>query len=639
MRDSRAENFLVMEGRLAALLLASVLLGGNPAAAQQAAQPAPQQTGPEAVQQLAPAEIVPTVDGGQAPSPAPVADATPAVSPASAPASVPSPPPAPASIPAPSPAQNTAPSPGPSTPQPPQVISPQPAPQVTGPPGASIQVETLAPVDASWIGILSESKDGLPHNMWNGTPRALVAADLPRLQPVASPLLSSLERRLLLSDAASPSGDNPPGGATLIDLRLDRLEALGFVPPALDLLKILPDSMTDETTDRAGIELRFANDDATGACNDVAGKMLRYTGPWWARALIACQALSGDSAKAQLGQQLLADQNAPRDPGFDALIDRLGGLKDKIPSLADPSPIELTLLAAAKQKLTDDDLANASLPAVRFWALDAGVPPEQRLAAAERAEIYGAIDPDVLGAVYDGIASKQGAASVISKSGKKPLDARGRALLYQVAHNSSDPVQRRAAILLLLADAKRRGCFAASALLLADATSGIPADGSNVDFAADAARVFLAAGAADKAEPWIAVAQSKSLALLEHWASGGPAQPGDAQLLQDALAELAARDPKASPRQADLLNGLATALGAPALAAATAPSGPASQAASGAGKGVGEIVLTSLLAASSGSGITADPVALAHAVSSLRQAGLDADARRLAIEAAIDAGI
>jgi hypothetical protein len=634
-------------GRCTALLLVFILLSAAPAAAQQ--------SGPIAAQQLAPA------DGGQYSNPAPVADATPApapatppspaattppASPAAAPAATPAPtvsstpaapapattPASPASTPAATATATPAPAPAPAPqPQPPQVISPQPP----APPDASIQVETLAPVDASWIGILSDSKDGFPHNMWNGTPRALVAADLPQLQPVASPVLQDLARRLLLSDAASPSGDNPPGGVTLIDLRLDRLVALGLVGPALDLLKILPDTMTDETTDQTGIELRFANDDATGACNDVAGKMVRYTDPWWARALIACQALSGDSAKAQLGQQLLADQNAPRDPGFDALVDRLGGGKDKITSLADPSPIKLTLLAAAKQKLPDDALANASLSGLRFWALDAQIPPEQRLAAAERAALYGAIRPDDLGAVYDGIASKQEAASVIAKSGKKPLDARGRALLYQVAHNSSDPVQRRAAISALLADAKQRGCFATTALLLAGATSGVPVDGSNVDFAAVAARVLLVTGAADKAEPWIAAAESKSLALLARWASAGPAQPGDAQLLQDALAELASRNPNASPRQADLLNGLATALGAPTLAAATAP--PAGQGA--AAKDVGETVLTVLLTASSGSGLTADPVVLAHAVAGLRQAGLDAEARKLAIEAAISAGI
>src|SRR5208282_3881916 len=176
--------------------------------------------------------------------------------------------------------------------------------------------------------------------------------------------------------------------------------------------------------------------------------------------------------------------------------------------------------------------------------------------------------------------------------------------------------------------------FPATALLLAAAVAEIPLDGATSDFAADAARVLLAAGAADKALPWIAASQSKALALLARWAMGGKPQPGDATLLPDALAELAARDPAASPRQADLLNALHGALGAPVLSPATAPAGQPA-----AGQSLGETVLTALLACVSGDKLTSDPAALAQAVSGLRGAGLDADARRLAVEAALDAGI
>src|SRR5208282_4977759 len=173
--------------------------------------------------------------------------------------------------------------------------------------------------------------------------------------------------------------------------------------------------------------------------------------------------------------------------------------------------------------------------------------------------------------------------------------------------------------------------FPATALLLAAAVAEIPLDGATSDFAADAARVLLAAGSADKALPWIAASQSKALALLARWAMGGKPQPGDATLLPAALA---ARDPAASPRQADLLNALHGALGAPVLSPATAPAGQPA-----AGQSLGETVLTALLACVSGDKLTSDPAALAQAVSGLRGAGLDADARRLAVEAALDAGI
>jgi hypothetical protein len=168
MRDSRADDFrFLLTGPAATLLLGSFLLAGYPAAAQQAA----------------PVEIVPPVDAASA-SGAPPPDAAPAPPPVTTP---PAPPP---------PLVTTAPGPT-------MLVPPPPPPP---PPDNSIQVLPLPPVDASWIGILSADKGGFPRALWNGTARALVAAELPRLQPVASPALRDLTRRLLLTDAASQIG-------------------------------------------------------------------------------------------------------------------------------------------------------------------------------------------------------------------------------------------------------------------------------------------------------------------------------------------------------------------------------------------------------------------------------------------------
>ncbi len=301
-----------------------------------------------------------------------------------------------------------------------------------------------------------------------------------------------------------------------------------------------------------------------------------------------------------------------------------------------PDPIKLALLGASKQKLPADALAGADLSSLSGWAANAKLPPEDRLAAAERAELYGAETPDGLAALYDQIPApvKQAQRMAVLKSKKPAAAARSRALLYQLAHTADDPAQRRAAIAALLADAKERGAFPATALLLAPAVAELPLEGAPANFAADAARVLLAAGSVDKAAPWIAASQSKALALLARWAPGGKPPPGDAPLLPDVLAELASRDPAASPHQADLLNALASALGAPVLSTATAPAGnPAS------GQSLGETVLAALLACASGDKLTSDPAALAQAVAGLRAAGLDAEARRLAVEAALDAGI
>src|SRR5579872_3315354 len=151
--------------------------------------------------------------------------------------------------------------------------------------GDQIQVSPLAPVDMSWTGLLGPDKGGFPHDMWNGANRNFVVAALPQLQPVTSPELTSLARRLLLSDAAAPApagNADAAAGPKLLAERIDRIYALGFVHDGLALIESLPDTVVTDPIDRDRVELRFAANDTAGACNDVTARISRYTGAWWA---------------------------------------------------------------------------------------------------------------------------------------------------------------------------------------------------------------------------------------------------------------------------------------------------------------------------------------------------------------------
>jgi hypothetical protein len=57
------------------------------------------------------------------------------------------------------------------------------------------------------------------------------------------------------------------------------------------------------------------------------------------------------------------------------------------------------------------------------------------------------------------------------------------------------------------------------------------------------------------------------------------------------------------------------------------------------GKRIGETALAALTVAAPSGTLSTDPVALSSAVSGLKQVGLPADARRLAVEAALAAGL
>ncbi len=179
-----------------------------------------------------------------------------------------------------------------------------------------------------------------------------------------------------------------------------------------------------------------------------------------------------------------------------------------------------------------------------------------------------------------------------------------------------------------------------------------PADPSS-PVAADAARALLVIGDTDAARGWIDASGSKSLLVLQRLATEPAEQDQDAAaLLRDAIAELASRDGAAAPAQADLLVALFAAFDEPVGALDWAPlMAPPHEARlpsaalwidqqqAVAGKRVGETALASILLVAAGERLSLEPMLLDRAISGLRVVGLEADARALAIEAAIDAGI
>lgn len=545
---------------------------------------------------------------------------------------------------------------------PPAAVSAPSAPAAAspaGPPSSSasatnaIRVAPLQPVDNSWVGLLNASNGGFPRDMWNGANRRFVTTELAQLQPVTSPVLVGLARRLLLSDAAAPSDTTDVAGSSdVLVQRIDRIYALGFVADGLALIRSLPATTTTEAIDRDDVELHFAANDIGGACREVNDRIARYSGVWWARALIACQALTGDFAEASLGQSLLVDQKAPSDPEFDLLI-RLAAehRPGKIARLGDPTPLRLTLLAAAKRPLPTAAIAVADPAALAGYATNAAVPAIDRLDAAERAEALGAIPPQALAAVYEGVSFTPDELARARRTIGPPVDARDRAMLYTLAKSGSDFTVRMTALAALAENAEKRGVFVPMARVLAPTLNDIPIVNASRKFAGIAARIVLAADGTDAATPWVTASGDKAAALLDILAQPGTPHVDDG-LLQSAVA---AGNPAGAGARADLTYALLSGLGAdpttlgglvPAALAAPAAPGTLPNAAlwrlqhQAAQNGLlGQTVLATLLMTESGGHLTSEPLLLGEAVISLHAVGLDADAHALALEAALDAGI
>src|SRR5216684_4562798 len=358
--------------------------------------------------------------------------------------------------------------------------------------------------------------------------------------------------------------------------------APGDADGALALIDALPTTMSSEDLDRDRVELRFAKDDTEGACRDVQSGIGRHQGVWWDRALIACQALAGDQAKASLGLGLLREQQAPPDPAFDTLVTVLGGHPAKLDKVPDAHPVLIKLLAAAKLLLPADAVASADLLSLRAWASNDAVPPLQRLAAAERAATLGALPPQALAALYGKVEFKPEELGTAIKQGKAPASPRERALLYRVARSDPAASVRTAALANLLGDAKKRGAFITMAQVVAPILGELTPSDELASFAPDAVRAMYAAGRAGAAQAWLAHVDGAAMPDLAVWT-----------------------------RQQEAANG----------------------------KRVGETVLLTLLLARAGDHLSGEPIVLSRAVAGLKAVGLESEARALALEAALAAGL
>jgi hypothetical protein len=540
-----------------------------------------------------------------------------------------------------------------------------PSPEATSSDGTPILVHPLAPIDPDWAGPLGPEQGGFAQTLWQDTPRALVVGLVPRLSATTSPALQGLTNRLLLSNAVAP-GPRPAEGiaaeggtgdeaANLVDLRLERLLESGQVESANAVLALVPSRGGGEALARRRADLAFLANDTKSACAGVTEGVRHYKTPWWSRALVACQALSGDSAGAGLGLDLLREQKAPKDEAFETLVEAVGGRKVKLDRLANPTPVHLALLAAAKLPLPADALTGASPAVLSAWAGAEGAPLPQRLAAAERAAAFGALPLDALRGLYDkaGI-SAEDRANAISRAATEK-GPRGHALLYVAAKAQPIGSARAEILQAMLAQSRKDGNFVLVGRIVAPLVLEMKPSVDLGWFAGDATRVLILTGHPAEARYWFAVADPDTAHALYPLArlAVGRDIAWDGKQLAAAVDAALKGDREDGARQAALVLALLSAFDDPIgpaewgplfarlpLASLDLPGAPVwfDLPRAAAGRRIGETVLLALVTAGEGGKLSAQPARLARAVEGLRAAGLEPDARAIAVEAALTAG-
>ncbi len=534
-------------------------------------------------------------------------------------------------------------------------ILPQAGPAARPP----ITVDSLPDLDPDSAGALGGAAGGLGLDLWEGTTRGLVTVHIPKLPARSrSPAARDLMRRLLLSTAAAPKG--LVFGHSLISLRLERLIAMGDVAGTKALLEAAPERVADALFARLEVEGRFLAGDRTRACEAATRHLRRHQGVELEKALVFCQALAGDHDKARLGLELIREQEAKEDRAFALLFEAVAGDKEaRVESLPKPSTLHLAMMEAAGQAPPADAAAAPTVD--RFIAASGAADLERRIAAAERAVGAGALPVPALARLYGQAAFKTGEIVDAVETAIADYGPRSRALLYQAARRPSPPKLRGAVLQTSWRLARERGRHGVAARVTAELAAKLTPAPNLAWLAGDAARAFYAAGNYAAALPWVRLLESMGPANAEEatavWPlarlAGGEAVAWSEIRLQNwVLGERRRRGAKAQAR-IDLVRALFAGLreGPSAVPAGSGRPGGAGgstaripqrwyglREAARAGRR-GETVVLALVGLGERKLNELDPDGIRLVLASLVAVGLEAEARELAVEAALAAGL
>lgn len=490
---------------------------------------------------------------------------------------------------------------------------------------------------------------GLPYDVWQGLDLPAVEKLMTEIElPPRSPALAATWRRLLTAPSAPLAGASEEMRDAL------SLEALYRSGWTADMADVLARAQNRSSPLAQIFELRqlLADRDAKAACatqRELAKRKSELPRPLRVETVLAggyCAAIAGNPAAAGLTADLAREEGAAPPVTLELLDAVALGRKPALPANARLSVLDWKLVQMVAPDATPplDRIEPAVLTSL---ANDPNAPPKARIAAAEAASRAFAITPDQLAEAWRRAA---GARSDPEAAANDPLLR--RAALFQSAETERTPQRKARQLRALLDDARRAGLYVPAARAVERTTFDLTITPEIGWFAETAIEVALLAGRFDEVrriaglqgldrpdEPlasWLALAdiadpalqgrRGQSLTALEHLALRGRFTP-------------------------DLLHRLVTVLDAldynvpiPLWDAANRNPQPTGGYLPGTGvlselqdaskkKQLGRTVLLAMRTLGPSGPDQANILSLGDAIRALKRAGLEAEARRVGLEA------
>jgi hypothetical protein len=481
-----------------------------------------------------------------------------------------------------------------------------------GPRSGPVESSDLPPV-------LARDASGLPLDLWRGLDMAALDKLVGTLDlPPRSPALHQLWRRMLLS-AATPPVD-PKGLDDFLVLRQDvqvlRARAdigLGAVATGCQAIKVLPPA--------SSLPGRLK-----GEAQVLAG---------------ICSAAAGDAAAASLAASIAREEGVASDFVLTVLSGIEGGQRAALPARV--SLLDYRLLEVLGPVDTAELVQKAEPALLVALARSPKADVRLRTAAAEAALRLNALAPEAVAEIYR---TQPGPGASGAADREKQADTLHRARLFRAVEAAHVPESKARLVRTLLEDARRTGVHMQTAHMLLPLFAHLwPSQGTGV-LAETIVETALAAGDLELARRW-----AESSAGLQHWLAlidiADPTRQSgwESGLLHlDALAARGRLDAAVLHRLATVLAALDVNVPVGLWQAASRSPQPAGGHLPETGalaelaqvsqrKDAGHTALAVMRVLGSHRADEAHVLALGDAVRALKRAGLEADARRFALEA------
>lgn len=499
------------------------------------------------------------------------------------------------------------------------------------------------PVESSDLApVMAADASQLPRELWRGLDMAAVEHLLASIEgPPRSPALHQLWRRMLLASASPPAGEK--AAEQFLALRLDALYRSGLLHDMVELAG---------QSGELGQILKARRDIGIGARDAGCDAIKSLTGPRSSlpkqiraetQLLVSyCAAAAGDLPAATLAASIAREEGAAADLALNVLSNLEGGAKGHV-----DLPARIPLLDYRFLELMGPvegaKILDKAEPALLVALANAGN-TKQQTAAAEAALRANALTPEAVAEVYRRQTEPAARAGSTPREHTDPV-LRRASLLRAVEATQAAELKARL-MRALLDDARRSGIQMQTARMLAPLVAPLWPSADTGVLAEAIVEVALAAGDMDVARRW-----AETSANLQHWLAlidiADPQRRGRQHPGLMHLNELAARG-RLGPEVLHRLVSVLDALDVDVPVGLWEASGRTPQPVTGylpetgvladlaqasQRKDAGHTVLLAIRTLGPNSADSANILALGDTVRALKRAGLEADARRVALEA------